>query len=67
MKQKGKVNFCEIGHPVPKERIVIKCSLNNRPISEDDARKIIVRAAIERVVKKQTGGRKKDCKKMDSA
>lgn len=34
------------------EKVKIKCSLNNKPISEDEARKIIVHGAVGMAAKR---------------
>lgn len=68
MGQEEKVKAREDNHlAVPTERIMIKCTLNNMPISEDEARRIVVRGAVEIAAKKQTERKKKSCKNVHSA
>ncbi|MCL6612742.1 MAG: hypothetical protein K6T66_14495 [Peptococcaceae bacterium] len=68
MGQEEKVKAREDNHlAVPTERIMIKCTLNNKPISEDEARRIVVRGAVEIAAKKQTERKKKRCKNLYSA
>ncbi len=68
MKQEEKANTKKnIQLSVPTERVLIKCSLNNRLISEEEARRIVVRAAIKMAIKKQTETKKENYENVYSA